>query len=48
MMTPLSKVEGNVNAEMYQNYQNGAVSNQLTTLEGGERVCWGSSESVDE
>ncbi len=40
MMTTLSKVEGNANAEMYQNYQNGAVSSQLTTLEkgGGESL----------
>ncbi len=26
------KVDGNANAEGYQNYQNMAVSNQLTTL----------------
>ncbi len=32
---PKSRVEGNVNAGSYQNYQNWTVSNQLTTLEGG-------------
>ncbi len=36
-MTPLSKVEGNANVESYQNYQNGAVKNQLTSLERGGR-----------
>jgi hypothetical protein len=33
------KAEANAVAS-YQNYQNGAVSNQLTDI-GRERVCWG-------
>ncbi len=33
-----SKVEDNANAGNYQNYQNGALNNQLTALEGGG-VC---------
>ncbi len=31
----------------HANYQNGAVSNQLTDIGRGEGIDWGNSESVD-
>ncbi len=34
-------MEANSNAESYQNYQTGAVSNQLTSLEGKEGLTEG-------
>jgi hypothetical protein len=33
--------------ESYQNYQNGAVSNQLNYVHQKRGMCWGESESVE-
>jgi hypothetical protein len=34
-------------SENYQNYTNGAESNQLTDVGRGECVCWDESESAE-
>ena len=39
--------EGNMNAGIYQKYQNVAVRNQLTAQRGRENMLWVCSESVD-
>ncbi len=40
ILKALIKIGGNA-AGRFENYRNGAVSNQLTTIEGRGRVCWG-------